>query len=696
MKTFKANNPNIIYIGSWNDCDSAKTAKFNFCKFFIMFKGTALKLNAEGDVLCSVDGGADCAATEFTVSDGIHTLLVTANAGTRLDSVEADSLLNVNEELQHAFNDEMLSILLGREGTDPTGWQPVSPAARRPETGVKLSGLFGCLFDENVARIKRCAADPDTLDLPEGAKRDTAWVDWLPASLKDGRVMGGAAKALRWGEDADLRAIVDNAIDRIGTTMRPDGWYNYYPESEYAVNYYPNVENSTDVIFSSEKKSFDRIFWSYGMVAAGKAGNEKAYELLRRMYDWLEASPYANQLLFAHNSTNSLTGNLVLAESAAGKAEDVLLSQTSLDKKTVLDGMAARNPVIFSNYPADRPHCYCLMDILAALSEYRLTGQQHYLDAVLGGWDLYNRYYKHVGGITAICEHGGPYYPGSYQMDIGHTGETCGTVFWLWLNLELLELFPNEEKYAAQIEEGLLNVLPSAFMPGRGVRYHNVLQGRKDDPPSPVGDAIGTCCEMTTTLTLADSPQYTFLSNEGGLWLHQLVSYDAKCGDWDFSVDSDLIHKHQVTFTVRSAPNREQFVKLRVPVWAKDARIFVNGESVAAKQGTFVELNRAWQAGDTVTLTFSPALHVLPYTGVEQAENGKSRFCVTYGPYLMALTGIAGKELPTVTSDAAALRVEQTQTSVEIKVNDGMVFVPYFQVTGNTDFNCHPIFDKSL
>ena len=693
MRTFKANNPNIIYIGNWTDCDTSKAAKFNYAKFFVLFKGTGLKLNTTGNVLCSVDGGADTADTEFTLTDGIHTLFVTAKAGTRLDSVEADALLNANEELQHALNDELLSIVMGRAGTDPASWQPVSPVAHRPETDVKLGGLFGHLFAENVARIKRCAADPDTLDLPEGEKRDLGWVDWLPASLKDGRVMGGAAKALRWGEDADLRAIVDNAIDRIGNNMLPNGWYNYYPESEFAVNYYPNTENSVDVILSSEKKSFDRIFWSYGMVAAGKAGNEKAYDLIRRMYDWLEASPYANQLLLAHNSTNSLTGNLVLAESAAGKTEDMLLSQTSLDKQVVLNGMAERNPVIFSNYPADRPHCYCLMEILSALSEYRLTGQQHYLDAALGGWDVYNRYYKHPGAITAICEQNGPYYPGSYQMDIGHTGETCGTVFWMWLNLELLELFPNEEKYAAEIEAGLLNTLPSAFMADRGVRYHNVLQGRKNICNAPVGDAIGTCCEMTTTLTLADCPQYTYLSNNSGLWLHQFMSYDATCGDWDFCVDSDILHQNRLTVTLRSAPNREQAIRLRVPSWADKAKLCVNSKPVVTQSGTFAEIARVWQAGDTITLTFTPALQLLPYTGVEQAENGKERFCVTYGPYLMALTGITEKELPTVTTPATSLQVVQTETSIQIPVNGGMTFRPYFEFGDELAFNCYPIFE---
>ena len=57
MRPFKATNPNIIYIDNRTDCDGAKVATFNCCKFFIMFKGAALTLTAEGDPLCSVDGG---------------------------------------------------------------------------------------------------------------------------------------------------------------------------------------------------------------------------------------------------------------------------------------------------------------------------------------------------------------------------------------------------------------------------------------------------------------------------------------------------------------------------------------------------------------------------------------------------------------------------------------------------------------
>ena len=158
-------------------------------------------------------------------------------------------------------------------------------------------------------------------------------------------------------------------------------------------------------------------------------------------------------------------------------------------------------------------------------------------------------------------------------------------------------------------------------------------------------------------------------------------------------MDSNTLHKHQLRFTVRSAPAREQFVKLRVPTWAKDAKLSVNGESAPAVAGTFVELRRVWQAGDSVTLTFSPAIEVLPYTGVEQTENGKGRFCVTYGPYLMALTGIGEAKLPTVTAAVDALCAEQTEASVAIKVNDGMAFVPYFEVAGDTAFNCYPIFE---
>ena len=66
--------------------------------------------------------------------------------------------------------------------------------------------------------------------------------------------------------------------------------------------------------------------------------------------------------------------------------------------------LTKRQPLCMSYYPGERPHCYDLLGFEMFVDEYRATGDQKYLDAVLGGWDVYRDNFKHIGGATAIME----------------------------------------------------------------------------------------------------------------------------------------------------------------------------------------------------------------------------------------------------------------------------------------------------
>lgn len=79
-----------------------------------------------------------------------------------------------------------------------------------------------------------------------------------------------------------------------------------------------------------------------------------------------------------------------------------------------------------------------------------------------------------------ICEGGGPYPYGSLYITTGHVGETCGSVFWIFINQHLLQLFPDEEKYAFEIEQSLYNVLAACRTPENRCRYHNKMHGKKE------------------------------------------------------------------------------------------------------------------------------------------------------------------------------------------------------------------------
>jgi hypothetical protein len=86
----------------------------------------------------------------------------------------------------------------------------------------------------------------------------------LPAA-NEGRMLAGAANALRWEERKDMRMIVDTVLARVKRRQRADGFYNYYPEKEaYETN--------------SERKNYDRLVWTVGLLEAGKIG----YSMLTR------------------------------------------------------------------------------------------------------------------------------------------------------------------------------------------------------------------------------------------------------------------------------------------------------------------------------------------------------------------------------------------------------------------------------
>ena len=154
-----------------------------------------------------------------------------------------------------------------------------------------------------------------------------------------------------------------------------------------------------------------------------------------------------------------------------------LSSERYFDQDYWIKELEQGQPLSFSNYPGERPHCYDLLGLEAFLDEYIATGIQKYIDGVKGGWQIYNHYYEHAGGSTAICE--GDYFPpGSYYLN-SHTGETCGTVFWMNINSKLHQLYPDEEKYVAEIEKSIYNVIMAIQDTTGYIRYHNNLNGQK-------------------------------------------------------------------------------------------------------------------------------------------------------------------------------------------------------------------------
>jgi DUF1680 family protein len=338
------------------------------------------------------------------------------------------------------------------------------------------------------------------------------------------------------------------------------------------------------------------------------------------------------------------------------------------------------------------------------LDHYIGTGDEKYLRAMLGGWDLYHDNWEHIGGSIAICEsnfggNGHPFPPKSYYITAqGHTGENCGCVVWLKFNQRFHQLFPMQEKFMNEIEKTIYNVgLANQEVGKMGIRYHTRLEGNKCNL-----DANNTCCEVQGTRLYGSLPEYIYSTAEDGLYVNlyepSMIQWHIASQTITLKMKSRFPFQPQIALKVAAAQPVAMKLRVRVPAWAsKDMPIAVNGRpAVLGQAGTYAVLNRTWSDGDTITFTLPMDFRVTRYTGADQIA-GHERYALEYGPILLAAVGPLGKEIPVeIAQDPARprdwLRPKMDQPlHFAIEGDSEHFFQPYWQVAEET-FTCFPVF----
>jgi DUF1680 family protein len=256
----------------------------------------------------------------------------------------------------------------------------------------------------------------------------------------------------------------------------------------------------------------------------------------------------------------------------------------------------------------------------------------------MAAWNIYYRYYKHAGGFISIGELSGSYCgPLSNYLTTYGTGETCGQIFWAWINQRLMQLYPNEEKYTAQVEEVLYNTLICGKIEGKtGNAGYLSLQGKRGGPGN-----SNSCCQVSATMADAAIPQWIYMTNSTAVYINLFVAstFDSLFGR--IIMETDFPYSGNVDISFDPLPKTGRFdVSIRVPYWALDeVAVYLNGSPVAkGKPGERITLNRLWQKSDRLNFTLRYGPRLIKYTGTDQSPDGKSRYTMMCGPILMAYT----------------------------------------------------------
>jgi hypothetical protein len=573
----------------------------------------------------------------------------------------------------------------------------VATRVEAPIGGVSLNGgLFGDAFRANIDYLLNCSDMDNMLFMfrkaagvpnPPG-KAESWWESRFPSHAA--QFLMGAGNALRWVEHEELRRRMDELIDGMEACVDPEGHLRV-----------PGVEGLKD------HWAYSLQMLAHGLLAADAGGQPKALPRLREMIDWCNSYLGEREEGFGLTRGLNYTGQIaftLMYHTRLGKPADRQTAERTFIPRDWMKWVADRNPDAIWKDSPKWPHCMLIILFQAYLDHYRATGERRYLDAALGGWDLFRENWQHVGGSIAICE-GGKYPPKCYPVSKKrHVGELCGSVLWVRLNHLLHQLYPDQEQYVAEIEKSIYNVgLAGQGRQAKGYFYHLLMEGRKTEGMGPT--TTHTCCEGNGTWLIGSLPQYIYSLSADGLYVNlfapSTITRQLGSKTLRAEMDTRFPFAPEVSIRVRTDAPVAATLHVRVPSWVTGpVSLSVNGKKVASGQPeSYVPIERIWADGDELSFRLPGGVRVTKYVG-EAAIEGHDRFAIEYGPILLAVAGDLGKHIPVqIPQDPGRASAWLKPTGNEplhfrAEGLDSHEIMPYFHLADDQAFTAYPVIGR--
>ena len=456
--------------------------------------------------------------------------------------------------------------------------------------------------------------------------------DWWWAGEQDGKWLESAVLSSA-NSDRALRARAKAVLDRLIDSQEPSGYLGVTPS---------DVRTAEKPLRGMDP--YEDYFRLHALITAYEQwGDEQALTAARRFGDYLvehigpgKAEFWPSDLRPPENRGKTLQGGSDIAGHAVHYGwEGTLLIDPMLrlalatgdrryadwskwvvdnidkwsgwDSYSKLDQVADGELGVDALQPYVHSHTFH-MNFLGFLRLYEITGDKSYLHKVAGAWDDIAERQMYITGGVSVGEH---YEAGRLRPLTGHVVETCATMSWLQVTQYLLELTGNV-KYADAMEKLLWNhVFASQAVDGDCYRYHTPPNGVK-----PQGYFHGPdCCTSSGHRLVSLLPTFLYGKDERGLFVNQYgaSTVEAALGEGRtirLRQDTDYPESTDVSLAIESAPDTPVAIRLRMPLWCASPRVELNGQPVQdIMPGTYLTIERVWQSGDQVHVTFPMEPH---------------------------------------------------------------------------------------
>jgi len=328
--------------------------------------------------------------------------------------------------------------------------------------------------------------------------------------------------------------------------------------------------------------------------------------------------------------------------------------------------------------------------ITGALETYRETNDSEYYRVADNFWDICTRGYMYsIGGVAGsqknpecFISEGGTLFHNGFNKE--GQNETCATYNLLKLGRGLFCCAP-EAGYMDYYERALYNhILASVAEHDAGNTYHVPLNPGAEKEFSNAGMDGFTCCNGTAleSATKLQNTIYFRSADQSALYVNLYVPSTL---DW-VAREIKVIQETHYPYAERSkltVQGKGGFtINLRIPAWAvHGCRVWINGaeQSVDARPGSYLPLERIWNDGDTVEVQLVMGFHLMPLMDQPNIAG------IFYGPVLLA----AEEEgvLPTwrklhVDADYLGRSFSGDPETLRFEA-DGVRFKPFFETYGH-------------
>ncbi len=438
--------------------------------------------------------------------------------------------------------------------------------------------------------------------------------------------------------DAELESQVNTVIALIVAAQDDDGYLNTYFTFER------RAERWTDLVVKHELYCAGHLIQA--AVAHHRAtGSRALLEVAIRFADLITTTfgPDARPGACGHPEIE-----MALVELARETGEERYLRQAQF----FIDQHGQQPPVIGGNaYHLDHEpfreqrevigHAVRALYLYAGVTDVYAETGEHALDVTLEAlWhDLQAHKLYVTGGAGARYE--GEAFGAAYELPNERAyAETCAAIANAMWNWRLL-LVKGEARFADALELTLYNsVLSGIALDGQVYFYQNPLADRGKHRREPWFTTA--CCPPNIARLLASLPAYFYAKSDEGLWVNlyatSSVTTSLASGQRvTVHQQSEYPWNGEITFEVQPSEPTAFSLFLRIPAWANDATVLVNDAPLTTPivSGSYLAVQRVWQAGDVVRLTLPMPMRLLE--SHPHVTNNRNRVALMRGPLVYCL-----------------------------------------------------------